>query len=126
MKIIKYFSLPNIENFSCENLFNELYKEKMNSFSKSKMRCTLFEKNEFNYKNIEDPKKTYFNVFQDELVEKVKDIHRFYTYYNEWSTENQFQDLGENPDLFSQEILEKIKDTRKAMYKKEIKVEWIR
>lgn len=85
--ILKNYLLPTNynENYTYENVLNLLKKGRLKSKRKSLIRSCLFDNTEFHFKNIDDPKKTYFNVYQEEFIEHLKEVYMFYLMYNQWS-----------------------------------------
>ena len=106
--ILKYFAIPTIPDYSPQNIFDILYKGKLNSDKTSKMRSTLFDKSDFAFRQSSDPKKTYFNIYQDEFVEKMKQVNRFYLLYRQWVDTHHFQELGTDTHIFTTENVEEL------------------
>ena len=104
--LIKNYSYK--ENFNPNEVFDNLYEAKAKSDSLSKMKETLFQKTTFNFKNIDDPKNTYFNIYQQEFLEQIKEINLFHSMYNQWTDMHKFQDLGFSEKYFGPEIIEKL------------------
>ena len=106
--ILKYFAIPTIPDYSPQNIFDILYKGKLNSDKTSKMRSTLFDKSDFAFRQSSDPKKTYFNIYQDEFVEKMKQVNRFYLLYRQWVDTHHFHELGTDTHIFTTENVEEL------------------
>ena len=104
--LIKNYSYK--ENFNPNEVFDNLYEAKAKSDSLSKMKETLFQKTTFNFKNIDDPKNTYFNIYQQEFLQQIKEINQFHMMYNQWSDMHKFQDLGSTEKYFGPEIIDKL------------------
>ena len=107
-QILKYFAIPNIQNYSAKGVYDTLFNAKLSGSTTSLMRHTLFDEGEFAFRNMDDPKKTYYNVYQDEFVERMKLINRFYMLYKQWVDAKQFQDLGSDEGLFTVENIQLI------------------
>ena len=77
----------------------------MNLGSDSKMRNCLFDKAEFSFRTIDDAKKTYYNVYQEEFVNSMRELNEFLFLYKKWFELHKFQEVGTPINDFS---LEKI------------------
>ena len=111
--ILKYFVDPNTINpeFTPENIYNNLYKTKLNLPSESKLRNCLFDKAEFSYRIIDDAKKTYYNVYQEEFINGMKELNEFIYLFKKWEELHEFQEVGTPINDFSLEkIIEFIKN----------------
>ena len=106
-QILKYFTeATNINpEFTPEKVYNSLYKAKMNLRSDSKMRNCLFDKAEFSFRTLEDAKKTYYNIYQEEFINSMRELNEFLFLYKKWFEIHQFQEVGTPINDFS---LEKI------------------
>ena len=104
--IIKNYSYPS--DYNPNDIFDLLYDTKSKSDSLSKMRETLFQKTSFNFKNIDDPKNTYFNIYQQEFLQQIKEINQFHMMYNQWGDMHKFQELGSTEKYFGPEIIDKL------------------
>ena len=106
-QILKYFTEATNLNpeFTPEKVYNNLYKAKMNLGSDSKMRNCLFDKAEFSFRTLDDPKKTYYNVYQEEFINSMRELNEFLFLYKKWFEMHKFQEVGTPINDFS---LEKI------------------
>ena len=106
-QILKNFYEPTTINpeYTPENIYNTLYKAKMTLSSNSKMRNCLLDKAEFSFRMLDDPKKTYYNVYQEEFINSMRDLNEFLFYYKKWFEMHKFQEVGTPVNDFS---LEKI------------------
>ena len=107
-QILKNFYEPTTLNpeYTPENIYNTLHKAKMTLGSGSKMRNCLFDKAEFSFRTLDDPKKTYYNVYQEEFINSMRELNEFLFYYKKWFEMHKFQEVGTPINDFS---LEKIK-----------------
>ena len=108
-QILKFFTEATVINpeFTPENIYNNLYKTKMTLNADSKLRNCLFDKDEFAFRVLDDPKKTYYNVYQEEFINSMRDLNEFLYLYKKWEEMHEFQDVGTPINDFS---LEKIKE----------------
>ena len=106
-QILKYFTEATTINpeYTPDNIYNNLYNTKMNLGSDSKMRNCLFDKAEFSFRTIDDAKKTYYNVYQEEFVNSMRELNEFLFLYKKWFELHKFQEVGTPINDFS---LEKI------------------
>ena len=106
-QILKYFTDPTLLNpeFTPDNVYNNLFKTKMNLGADSKMRNCLFDKDEFAFRVLDDPKKTYFNVYQEEFINSMRELNEFLYLFKKWEEIHEFQEVGTPINDFS---LEKI------------------
>ena len=112
-QILKYFTEATTINpeYTPEKIYNSLYKTKMNLGSDSKMRNCLFEKAEFSFRTLEDAKKTYYNIYQEEFINSMKELNEFLFLYKKWFEMHKFQEVGTPINDFSLEkILEFLKN----------------
>ena len=95
-QILKYFTEATTINpeFTPDKVYNNLYKTKLNLGPDSKMRNCLFEKAEFSFRTLDDPKKTYYNVYQEEFINSMKDLNEFLFLYKKWFEMHKFQEVG--------------------------------
>ena len=111
--ILKYFVDPNTisPEYTPENIYNNLYKTKLNLPADSKLRNCLFDKAEFSYRTLDDAKKTYYNVYQEEFINSMKELNEFLYLFKKWEELHEFQDVGTPINDFSLEkIIEFIKN----------------
>ena len=108
-QILKFFTEATVINpeFTPENIYNNLYKTKMTLNADSKLRNCLFDKDEFAFRVLDDAKKTYYNVYQEEFINSMRDLNEFLYLYKKWEEMHEFQDVGTPINDFS---LEKIKE----------------
>ena len=112
-QILKYFTEATLINpeFTPENVYKNLNKAKMNFPSDSKMRNCLFDTAEFSFRTLDDPKKTYYNVYQEEFINSMRELNEFLYLFKKWSEMHEFQDVGTPVNDFSlKKILEFIKN----------------
>ena len=112
-QILKYFTEPNLINpeFTPENIYNSLFKTKMNLEGNSKLRNCLFDKAEFSFRTLDDPKKTYYNVYQEEFINSMKELNEFLYLFKKWEEMHEFQEVGTPINDFSLEkIIEFVKN----------------
>ncbi len=112
-QILKYFTEATLINpeFTPENIYKNLNKAKMNFPSDSKMRNCLFDTAEFSFRTLDDPKKTYYNVYQEEFINSMRELNEFLYLFKKWSEMHEFQDVGTPVNDFSlKKILEFIKN----------------
>ena len=112
-QILKYFTEPNLINpeFTPENIYNSLFKTKMNLEGNSKLRNCLFDKVEFSFRTLDDPKKTYYNVYQEEFINSMKELNEFLYLFKKWEEMHEFQEVGTPINDFSLEkIIEFVKN----------------
>ena len=108
-QILKYFTEATTINpeYTPENIYNNLYKTKLSLNSDSKLRNCLFDKSEFSFRTLDDAKKTYYNVYQEEYINSMRELNEFYFLYKKWFEMHKFQEVGTPINDFS---LEKIKE----------------
>ena len=106
-QILKYFTDPTLLNpeFTPDNVYNNLFKTKMNLGADSKMRNCLFDKDEFAFRVLDDPKKTYFNVYQEEFINSMRELNEFLYLFKKWEEIHEFQEVGTPINDFSLEII---------------------
>ena len=112
-QILKFFTEATLINpeFTPENIYNNLYKTKMNLGADSKMRNCLFDKEEFAFRVLDDPKKTYYNVYQEEFINSMRELNEFLYLFKRWEELHEFQEVGTPINDFSLEkIMEFIKN----------------
>ena len=112
-QILKYFTDATTINpeFTPDKIYDVLYKTKMLCKSDSKMRNCLFDKTDFSFRTLDDPKKTYYNVYQEEYIANMKDLNEFLFMYKKWFELHKFQEVGTPVNDFSpQKIAEFLKD----------------
>ena len=111
--ILKYFVDPITINpeYTAENIYNNLYNTKLNLPSESKLRNCLFDKIEFSYRTIDDAKKTYYNVYQEEFINMMREFNEFLYLFKKWEELHEFQEVGTPINDFSfEKIIEFIKN----------------
>ena len=112
-QILKYFTDATQLNpeFTPENIFKTLNNAKMNFPADSKIRNCLFDVAEFSYRTLDDPKKTYYNVYQEEFINSMRELNEFLFLFKKWSEMHEFQEVGTPINDFSlNKILEFIKN----------------
>ena len=112
-QILKYFTEATTINpeYTPENIYNNLYKTKMSLNSDSKLRNCLFDKTEFAFRTLDDAKKTYYNVYQEEFINSMRELNEFYYLYKKWFELHKFQEVGTPINDFSSEkIVEFLKN----------------
>ena len=102
-QILKNFPEATTINpeYTPEKIYNSLYKSKMALGSDSKMRNCLFDKAEFAFRVLDDPKKTYYNVYQEEFINSMKELNEFLFLYKKWYEMHKFQEVGTPINDFS-------------------------
>ena len=74
------------------------------------MNC-LFDKDEFAFRVLDDPKKTYYNVYQEEFINSMRELNEFLYLFKKWEEMHEFQEVGTPINDFSLEkIIEFIKN----------------
>ena len=112
-QILKYFTEPTLLNpeFTPENVYNNLFNTKMNLGAESKMRNCLFDKGEFAFRILDDPKKTYYNVYQEEFINSMRELNEFLYLFKKWEEMHEFQEVGTPINDFSlDKIIQYIKN----------------
>ena len=112
-QILKLFTEATLLNpdYTPENIYNNLYKTKMNLNADSKLRNCLFDRDEFAFRVIDDPKKTYYNIYQEEFINSMRELNEFLFLFKKWEEMHQFQEVGTPINDFSLEkIMEYIKN----------------
>jgi len=69
------------------------------------MRNCLFDKTDFSFRALDDPKKTYYNVYQEEFINSMRELNEFLYLFKKWEEIHEFQEVGTPINDFS---LEKI------------------
>ena len=83
----------------------------MNLNADSKLRNCLFDRDEFAFRVIDDPKKTYYNIYQEEFINSMRELNEFLFLFKKWEEMHQFQEVGTPINDFSLEkIMEYIKN----------------
>ena len=112
-QILKFFTDATTINpeYTPENIYNSLYKTKLEFGPESKMRNCLFDKAEFSFRTIDDAKKTYYNVYQEEFIANMRELNEFLFLYKKWFELHKFQEVGTPINDFSLEkIVEYLKN----------------
>ena len=111
--ILKYFTDPTTINpeYTPDNIYNTLLNTKRNLSADSKMRNCLFDKTDFSFRALDDPKKTYYNVYQEEFINSMRELNEFLYLFKKWEEMHEFQEVGTPINDFSLEkIIEFIKN----------------
>ena len=111
-QIVKNFTEATSINseYTCDNVYNNLFDAKIKSDIDSKIRNCYFDKNDFSYRNVNDDKKTYYNVYQEEFINDMKNFKEFLYYYGKWENLHNFQEIGKNCLEFSKEKIDEMMD----------------